>query len=217
MVSFEGLDKDGIKRVEEMWNRQYSGSASANRVHFGGGKMNAVKLDSSFKEQQISELRKFQRDTVAQVFGVPPEIIGIIENSNRSTIDAATYIYALGVEFPRCEFLRAELQAKLVPAFDPTLCLECEVAIPDDETRRLAVMAAQPTVFAKNEWRAEAGYAPLKEFDGQFPAGMPGQAPDNTKPIVPDEEPTEEPTEGPDEGEKSAPQVPVDPPWAGKL
>lgn len=214
VVSFEGLDKDGIKRVEEMWNRQYSGAASANRVHFGGGKMNAVKLDSSFKEQQISELRKFQRDTVAQVFGVPPEIIGIIENSNRSTIDAATYIYALGVEFPRCEFLRSELQAKLVPAFDQNICLECEVAIPDDENRRLNVMKAQPTVFSKNEWREEAGYTPLQEFDGQFPAGMPGQA-DATG----DDEPAEEPEadeEEPEKDEKAAP-VPADPPWAAKL
>lgn len=216
VVSFEGLDKDGIKRVEEMWNRQYSGPASANRVHFGGGKMNAVKLDSSFKEQQISELRKFQRDTVVQVFGVPPEMVGIIENSNRSTIDGAGYIYALGVEFPRCEFLRSELQEKLVPAFDEDLCLECEVSIPDDANRRLAVMKSQPTVFSKNEWRGEAGYSALPEFEGEFPAGMPGQAEEGDPEPAGDEPADDEPAEEEPSTEKAA-AVRPDPPWAGNL
>lgn len=217
VVAFEGLQKDGIERVEEKWNRQYSGAAQANRVHFGGGKMNAVKLDSSFKEQQISELRKFQRDTVAQVFGVPPEIVGIIENSNRSTIDAAGYIYALGVEFPRCEFLRSELQAKLAPAFDKGICLECEVNVPDDANRRLNVMKAQPSVFLKNEWRGEAGYSELPEFEGQFPAGMPGQADDPAAKPDDGADPEAKPTAEEPEPEGKARALPSDPPWTKNL
>lgn len=218
IVSFEGLGKDDVKRAEEKWSAAYSGSGKAHRVHFAGGKMNAQKLDTSFKEQQIGELRKGQRDTVVQVFGVPPEMVGIIENSNRSTIDGAHYIYALGVEFPRGEFLRSELQQKLAPQFDEGLCLECEVHIPASEERRLNVMKAQPTVFSKNEWRDEAGYAPLQEFEGQFPAGMPGQA----NPGEPEEEPKNEPADPEQEPtepeEKSAPiALPADPPWAKTL
>lgn len=208
IVSFEGALPDQIDRIKEKWAQAHDGVNNAHRVHFGAGKMNAQKLDTSFKEQQITELRKAERDTVAQVFNVPPEVIGIIENSNRSTIDASTYIYALGVEFPRAEFLRSELQAKLVPAFDEGLCLEAEVSVPADENRRLNVMKAQPTVFTMNEWRGEAGYAPLPELEGQFPAGMPGQ--DSPKSEPKDDEPAEK---DPPEGEKSAPST-GDPPWA---
>lgn len=218
IVSFEGAQGAELERAKEKWQQGHSGTGNANRVFFAGGKMNAQKLDASFKEQQISELRKSERDTVAQVFGVPPEQVGIIENSNRSTIDGSSYIYVLGVEFPRVEFLRSELQAKLVPAFDESLCLEAEVAVPPDEERRLSVMKAQPTVFSKNEWRTEGGYAPLPEFEGEFPAAMPGQGGANASG---DAKPAEEkkPVEKPEKaGEEKAITHPLaDPPWVKDL
>jgi hypothetical protein len=128
------------------------------------------------------------------VWSVPPEILGIIENSNRSTISAARYIYVLGVEWPRAEFLRGEIQGQFISRWDPALVLEAEVAVPDDEDRRLAVMVAQPTCFSRNEWRAEAGHAPLPEFDGQFPDALPGQV-------------IQEPATDDDPGELESPEV----------
>lgn len=219
IVSFEGADHAAIKRAEEKWAQSHGGVSNTNRVHFAGGKMNAQKLDSSFKEQEIGPLRKNQRDTVAQVFGVPPEIVGIIENSNRSTIDAAGYIMVVGVEYPRAQFLRSELQAKLVPFYDDTLCLEAELDIPDDPERRLNVMKAMPTAFSMNEWRYEGGREPLPQFDGQFPAAMPGQAPNDEKPK---DEPVEEPEDDEDEPDEDAKDEgravpPGDPPWARQL
>jgi HK97 family phage portal protein len=217
LVSFEGATKDQLTAAKEKWEQEHRGYGNAHRAHFASGKMNAVRLDASFRDQQISDLRKLQRDTVAQVFAMPPELIGIIENSNRSTIGAARYIYVLGVEYPRCEFIRTELQQQLVCKFDQNAVLECEVAIPDDEERRLGVMQAQPTAFSLNEWRSEAGYAPLEQFDGVFPAGMPGQlqpgavAPEAEKETEPASEETELP-EGSEPEEKAA--APSDPPWA---
>jgi HK97 family phage portal protein len=220
IVAFEGADAAAVKRAEEKWGQTHGGIANANRVHFAGGKMNAQKLDSSFKEQEIGPLRKGQRDTVAQVFGVPPEIIGIIENSNRSTIDAAAYIYAIGVEFPRVQFLRSELQSKLVPYFDETLCLEAELDIPDDAERRLSVMRAMPGVFSLNEWRVEGGREPLERFDDQFPPlAMPGQNPaSGTEEKPSNEKPVEKPDEDElDEGEVEKSLGAGDPPWVSEL
>jgi HK97 family phage portal protein len=178
IVSFEGAGLAELEKAKEKWNNEHRGYWNSHRAHFSSGKMNAIRLDSSFRDQQIIDLRKLSRDTVAQVFAVPPEVIGIIENSNRSTISAARYIYALGVEFPRVEFLRTELQRQLLRRFPGSegAVLEAEVAIPEDEQRRLDVLKAMPAAFDLNEWRAEAGYDPRPEFDGVFVA-MPGQAP----------------------------------------
>lgn len=177
VIGIEGItSSDMLKREEAKWEAKHRGVNNAHRVHIAGGKMNVVKLDASFKDQQISELRRWQRDTIVQVFGVPPEVIGIVENSNRSTIDAALYIYSVGVEFPRCEFLRSELQAKFVPMWDDSLCLEFELRIPDDENRRLNVMKSMPGAFSLNEWRGEAQYKALPKFEGVFPPlALPGQ------------------------------------------
>ena len=206
IVSFEGATKPQLAEALEAWEQNHRGTHNAHRTHFAGGKMNAVKLDTSFKDQDIVALRSFERDTVVQVFGVPPECIGIIENSNRATIDAAQYMYAIGVEHPRCEFLRMELCAQLMPMFPggDAAVLECELSTPEDLGRRLDVMRAQPGAFKMNEWRDEAGYDPLDELDDKFPAALPGQGDSSSQPPA-EKKPAES------EAERS------DPPWAREL
>ncbi len=213
LVSFEGANKEQLTLVKEKWEAEHRGYHNAHKAHFASGKMNAVRLDASFRDQQIADLRRLSRDFTAQVFAMPPEMIGIIENSNRATISAARYIYALGVEFPRCESLRAELQQQLVPLFDANAVIECEVAIPDDEQRRLDVFRAMPGAFSLNEWRSEAGYAPLPEFDGVFPPlAMPGQNPADGSPTPADNEEPDDAAEPEAEDEESpAPPPPEEP------
>ena len=51
----------------------------------------------------FTELRSFERDAIIQTFNVPPELVGVIENSNRATIEAALTIMAIQVIVPRLE------------------------------------------------------------------------------------------------------------------
>lgn len=219
IVSFEEARGQQLEEARDRWERNHRGLHNAHRTHFASGKMNAVKLDTAFRDQQLVELRKAMRDTVIQVFGVPPEAIGVIENSNRATIDAASYMYAIGVEHPRCEFLRVELSAQLLtryPGGDAAL-LECELSAPADLGRRLEVMKAQQGAFTLNEWREEAGYEEMHELVGRFPAALPGQDPATTGA---DGEPPEAEDDGEDEGETELPEMEaerMDPPWVKNL
>lgn len=226
IVAFEGAGEAPLKRAKEEWEQQHRGIGNAHRMHFASGKMNAVRLDSSFKDQQLSELRKQMRDTIAQVFAVPPEVIGVIENSNRATIDASRFIYALGVEHPRIEFLRCELQHQLATQFGEELVLEAECSMPEDAAHTLSVMSAQPAAFELNEWREEAGREPVDAFEGIFPPlAAPGQVADNPgnadapepkpSPVDPptgDDDEEEPPEPMPSPPEMAAPRA--DPPWA---
>ena len=49
----------------------------------------------------FTQSRKDLRDGVNAHFGVPPEILGIVENSNRATATQAKIIYAENVLTPR--------------------------------------------------------------------------------------------------------------------
>ncbi|MDP2275296.1 MAG: phage portal protein [Archangium sp.] len=178
IVSFEGsATPTQLAEARDKWEQAHRGTHNAHRAHFATGKMNAVKLDTAFKDQQLVELRVMARDTVIQVYGVPPECIGVIEDSNRATIDAADYMMSKGVEHPRAEYLREEIGAQLLTKYKggEAAVLEVEISEPEDKGRRLEVMKAQPRAFTLNEWREEANYEPLPDLDGQFPAAMPGQ------------------------------------------
>jgi HK97 family phage portal protein len=199
IVSFEGnATKDQLREARDEWERSHRGVHNAHRAHFAAGKMAAVKLDTSFKDQEIVDLRRMERDTVIQVFGVPPETVGIIENSNRATIDAADYMLIKGVIHPRVDYLRGELEAELLPLYPggEVAVLEAEISEPEDKGHRIEVMKAQQGAFTLNEWREEAGADPLPELEGQFPAALPGQQAKTEQPKPPE-------TDGPDDESKT--------------
>jgi hypothetical protein len=158
------------------------------------------------------ELRKHVRDTVMQVEGLPPELQGVIENSNRATIDSADYLFSRWTLVPRLEFLRATMQERLVPDYDERLILDYESPVQDDKEFNLKVAQASPWSTMLDEWRAMRGAEPLPNEQGKVfmvPFGLnpvPLQEtetfmlPDLALPVVDDGNPTGEEEEGDDTG-----------------
>jgi hypothetical protein len=116
----------------------------------------------------MQDLRKNTRDICLQVWGVPPEILGIIENSNRSTIDAADYLFSKWVIVPRLEAWRLDYQRMLVPEYDARLILDYESPVQQDTAFRLQAMTAMPWAFEADEIRECAGMTPLEKDLGKF-------------------------------------------------
>jgi HK97 family phage portal protein len=207
-LSVEGVSSPAeAARYEEKLRAKHGGQGKAFQVHVTNGKVDLKEVGHTFREQQLPELRTQERDNVLQVYGMPPEIMGIVENSNRATIDAAVLILMRFLVCPRMGFLcdafthwaRTEYQ-------DPSLCLGFESPIPDDAEYTLKVMVAQPTLFTKNEWRQQAGKEPRDGWDEEFPEASSGgfggapALPAGDKPKPPKEDPPKED----DEEDKSA-------------
>ena len=122
----------------------------------------------NFQHLQLSDLRKSVRDICLQVWGVPPEILGILENSNRATIDAADYLFSKWVIVPRLEAWRLDFQRLLVPEFDERLILDYDSPVQEDTAFRAEVMKAMPWNFEADEVREVAGLSPLDDDKGKF-------------------------------------------------
>lgn len=157
LVSMKGADKDNIKRAEETWNAKMRGFQKAYRAYFTNGELDVQTVSQSFADQRLVEIRRFLRDLAQQVLGIPPEVIGILESSNRSTIDAAQYILGTQVLVPRLELQREVMQTQLVLDFDERLIVSYVSPVPEDREHRLKVMQARPQAFLVNDWREEAG------------------------------------------------------------
>ena len=63
------------------------------------------------------------------VFGIPPEKLGVVNESKRSTIAAADFFWNKDIILPRMEFIRMFLQLHLVPDFDDKLILDYETSL----------------------------------------------------------------------------------------
>jgi HK97 family phage portal protein len=171
----EGVKSESeAQRYEEKLRAKHGGVAKAGQVHVTNGKVDIKQVGHTFREMLLPELRDQSRDTVLQIFSVPPEVMGIIENSNRATIDASFYLFARGVLVPRLAFICDGLTSWVRQEWgDDALTLGFDNPVPDDEEFRLRVMQAQPSLFTKNEWREMAGARPIEGWDEEFPSASP--------------------------------------------
>lgn len=200
-IGLEGVkDAKAAEAWEEKIRNKYRGSQRAWQAHITNYKLTFHPVTQNFRDAQLRELRTMQRDTVLQVFGVPPEVMGIVENSNRATIGAADYLFTSKVLCPRLDFL-ADGLTELAREWDERLFVAYESPVGEDDEFRLRVMQVKPSLFTKNEWRKLAKQVPRPGWDDEFPDDK-GAIEDAGKvPMVEDPKPPEIDEGDDDEGE----------------
>lgn len=196
-----------MKRFEQDWTNRLQGFWRAWKPYFANRKIGIHEFTQNFEHLQFTELRSSMRDAINQTLGIPPEKLGIIENSNRSTIDAADLIFAKNVLVPRLEFWRSYYQTCLIPEYDPRLIIDYVTPVTEDREFFLKVATTAPWTLDGNEYRALMGQEPKDEYDGviMLPAsGTPVNLEDilePPEPIVPD---TGMPPDVPEDDEEPA-------------
>jgi hypothetical protein len=163
------MAEDALKRFSAEVEAKHRGANKAGQIHILNREVRVQTLGQTLAENQYIDGRKFLRDTCMQVFGTPPEILGVLTSSNRSTIDAADYLFAKFSTQPMLERLRSFYQALLVPEFGDDLVLDYVSPIPADKDFKKAVMVALPAAFSINEVRGLADMAPSTTLDGDKP------------------------------------------------
>lgn len=162
-IGVEGAKQPELEAAKAKFENEQRGFWNAWRVHWHSGKLNWQPVQQTFEQQQMSTLRKDERDIALQTFGVPPEIFGVLENANRSTIDSADYFMQRFVVEPRLEQLRDTLQWRLAPEFDERLIVEFDSPVEEDRAFLLKLIQACPWAFSTNEIRAVGEMAPDKD------------------------------------------------------
>lgn len=100
------------------WNKRHKGVENSHKTAALTGNVTVHELGKGEgKNLGFIESRVAMRDAVLEHFGVPREIMGITENSNRATADAAQYIYAKNVLMPRLRNREEAINKQLLPLF----------------------------------------------------------------------------------------------------
>lgn len=137
VVVLPGADDKQIKRFRETWIDKFAGVFRSHGVEVFSapkeGNMPTVnKLSDNMKDLDMVNGRIFTRDAIMEHFGVPREIMGITQNSNRATADAAQYIYAKNVLWPRLMQRQDAINLQLLSSYGKDLYWEYDDVIPHD-------------------------------------------------------------------------------------
>lgn len=169
LMSAPGITKDEYDRFQAAWNDRHRGVGNAHKMGIIPREVTVNKLVDSQREMDFTESRKDLRDGVNAHFGVPPEILGIVENSNRATATQAKIIYAENVLTPRLLARQDAINLQLLPAWGEGLLWEYDDIVPEDTEFRLQMSNAglSGSALLVDEWREQQGFDPLPDDAGQ--------------------------------------------------
>ena len=138
VTGFQG-NQDGANQIKKSLMQKVSGFLHAREPAVLTGNMDVKTVGINPKELDMVESRKFLRDECLQHFQIPPEIMGIIENSNRATIDSSFYLFAKNVVKPELEWFERILNRQLCPEYDADLVCKHNFEIAEDEELKLRI------------------------------------------------------------------------------
>lgn len=164
IVAAQGLDEDQISRYEERWLEKVRGFSRRLVPFFVRGTPDIIQLNND-PPAHLPEFYRIFRDSVLQSFGVPPEIMGIVENSNRATAEAARTLFFVTRIVPRLGIFVTALQQHFVARFWRNAQLVVGKAVPDDKAMQVELLTKLPWIATINEHRAAAGLSPIEGGD----------------------------------------------------
>lgn len=169
VLSVPGLTSTEFERFEAKWNEKYRGIGNSHKLGLLSREATPHKLGDTRKEMDFTESRKDLRDAIMTHFGIPPEIMGVVENSNRATVTQAKTIYAENVQQPRLYNRQDAVNIQLLSAWGDDLVYEYDEVIPEDTEFKLQVANAgmQYSTILLDEWRDQMGFDPLDGDSGK--------------------------------------------------
>jgi HK97 family phage portal protein len=165
-----GADEPSINRQKEQWQQEHGGYNNSNKVSWLNWDAKFQILKETNKDMDFIESRKYLRDATNQHFSIPPELFGILENSNRSTIDAAYYLYTKNVLRKELKFIDDTLNVQLMPEFSKENYIEHDNVVPEDDEFKLkqASEGLKNGGILVDEWRLANGWEVLPNGKGQI-------------------------------------------------
>ena len=161
------LQKEDALRLSEVWSQRFGGPENQGKPFFSASPITVETLTPTFRELELSKIREFERDIVVTVFGVPPGIMGIMQDVNRAAIDAADEHYAKHVLKPRLDARKAVYNEQLAPQYDDRLIIDYEDPVEENREFKQLVVASRPAAFTDDEVRELANMAPLPDGEGE--------------------------------------------------
>ena len=157
-------NKETADQIKQTWLQKMAGFHHAKEpMVLTGEGSRFEKISQSPTELDFVESRRFLRDSANEHYHIPPEIMGILQNSNRSTIDSAEYLLNKNVLSDRLRMFERVINSQLLwEEFDKeqVLILHHENNISEDIAQKLQILndGLSRGVLTVNDWRIGMGF-----------------------------------------------------------
>ena len=152
------------KRFLAEWMQRFKGVFQSHGVATVNGDVTVNKIGESMKDMDMVNGRTFIRNAALEHYGVPREIMGITESSNRATSEAAQFIYAQNVLMPILRRREEAINHQLIPWFGDDLVWHFDDIVPRNQEfdKAVGLDGWNAGLLTKDEAREKLGMPPCK-------------------------------------------------------
>lgn len=134
IVNFPDMDPDEYDRAVEQYKDKHRGVENSSELLFTkGGSVTFTPIAMNIKDLDISALKDNNRDGILGAFGVPKSIVGITDDVNRSTAEAAEYTFAMHTIKPLLHLFQDVINNEFIPMFSEDALLRFTDPVPKNK------------------------------------------------------------------------------------
>lgn len=181
IVVMPGIGEDEGNRLKEKWRDEHGGPLKRRVPYFtDNGDIKVEHIGGSFVDMDLANIRKVEWDIIRQTWGVPPEALGDVSNSNRATITQAAIVLGSLVLVPRLNSWEDTLNGHLMPNWpsgrdDVDTFVTYESPVPTDADMELRYADLYPWARSFDDSREAQGLPRRGDKIGEMhmvPSGM---------------------------------------------
>jgi HK97 family phage portal protein len=113
------LDDEAIENLRKSWAESHGGENAWKTAVLEQG-VKYTKIAATPNEGQLLETRKYQREEIAAIFGVPQHMISAVDKSGKSNVEQSSIEFVLYCLNPWIERIQKEFGRKLFPKMGRT-------------------------------------------------------------------------------------------------
>lgn len=159
LESDNNLQDTVLKRLKAEWNKIYRGVKKSHQIAILEGGLKFRPISLSAKDMDFINMKKWTRDEICAVFGVPPSLVGVTESANYSNMESQKKMFWENTLLPKMQKIENALNLNFVTPFDKNLILKFDIdsveALKESvEIRsRIASMLVDRGIMTQNEAR----------------------------------------------------------------
>jgi HK97 family phage portal protein len=164
LQSDQELSDDAFERIKATWESRYGGPGNAGKMAILEMGLKYSKTSQTQQELDFIESRKFNRDTILTLLGIPTSLVDA--QANRANADTAERTFAMNTVDPIMDLIASQISEFLLPKFSDTLWLSYETPYQADaDMKRADATAGINNWFTPNEVREMYNKPPLDNGD----------------------------------------------------
>lgn len=173
LTTDQAIDDKSFERLKKEWSQRHQGASNAGRWALLEKGLKAEPIGRSPKEMDMVESRRFHRNAITAILGVPMALM-TSEDVNLANAEVAERVFARDTVDPQMRLIVSMLNEFLVPDYSDTLDLDYESPIPEDKQMQINLATAgEGRYLTVNEARDLFDYGPLDGGDAIFkPLGV---------------------------------------------